>query len=85
MIGVYYFKNVNILREAANTINHADKIQISTLLEFYNAKEPIRCIEQKGWVDIGHLDKYHEAKILLARPREFNRLEYDHVRGVIKK
>lgn len=85
LIGVYYFKDVNLLREVSRDFNFNQKIQISALLERYRAKDAIRCIEQKGWIDIGHLDRYHKAKIRLVRPRQFNQLEYDTLRGVIRK
>lgn len=85
LIGVYYFKNVNILRSVVANIANQDCVQISALLEQYHAKDAIRCIEQKGWIDIGHLDRYYEAKILLTKPRAFNYFEYDSLRGTIKK
>lgn len=85
LIGVYYFKDVRILSATTRDLDRTQRLEISALLERYRAEDPIRCIEERGWVDIGHLDRYHQAKILLARPRAFNQLEHDPVRGIIWK
>lgn len=85
LIGVYYLRNVRALRDAAAALPRGSRHEISALLERYRAVDAIRCIAGHGWVDIGHLDRYHEAKVRLARPRAFNVLEHDGVRGVITK
>jgi len=85
LIGVYYLKNMSLLRNIVKKLDTSSRIEISRILELYRQFENIACIECNGWLDIGHLDKYYKAKMVLANSRYFNDLEVDHFLGSITK
>lgn len=85
LVGIYYLQNASLLRRLTDKLDNSRRIEISRILEEYLKFENIKCIEYKDWVDIGHLDKYHKAKIQLASARYFNNFKFDSLTGVITK
>jgi hypothetical protein len=85
LIGVYYLKNKNLLHLISKSINNTQRIEISELLEPYKKFEDIKCVDCDSWFDIGHLDKYYQAKIQLVQSRYFNRLKFEPMISVITK
>ena len=83
LTGVYYLQNVSLLKGQIN--KNTNRMEISTLLDIYKETEDIKCVECDHWYDIGHLDKYHRAKIMIANSRYFNNLELDSLLGVLTK
>ncbi len=85
LIGVYYFRDAVALQRIGNALDPSARHEISELLLRYNAVDPIRCVEERAWLDIGHLETYHRAKIACSGARQFNALSYDPLQGVITK
>ena len=84
LVGIYYFKDLNHLKESISTIEK-EKIEISDILKNYNMIRPIETRICSSWLDLGHLDKYYQARINFSQSRYFNSLEYDSLLGVITK
>jgi len=87
IIGAYYFVDVNLLKKIAKNFSPEVSIEISTILEEYNKKRPMKLLKTNQWYDVGHLDKYYSAKQKLFRyqTRFFNILNYDGFLGIITK
>lgn len=85
LIGIYYLKNLSLLKKVVSNIDNSNRIEISKILQLYKEFEDIKCIECKEWFDIGHIDKYNQAKISLIDTRYFNDLQLDVLLGVVTK
>ncbi len=63
-----------------------DELEISDLLSAYISEGGLLYAKfVNSWIDVGHLNKYHQAKETLMPTREFNAMEVDNLRGVIVK
>jgi len=61
------------------------KVEISNILKAYNQKCKIKVITTDNWYDVGHLNKYYEAKRKFLQSRFFNQLEIDSILNTITK
>ncbi|MBM3206749.1 MAG: hypothetical protein FJZ43_03965 [Candidatus Staskawiczbacteria bacterium] len=85
LIGIYFFKNVPLLKHVCRLFPSEKNYEISSILDRYSYFEKIKCEESHPWFDIGHLPKYHIAKTSLLNIREFNTMKYDNLRGTLVK
>ena len=58
LIGVYFFKDVNILKKIIKNNHNKNKIQISELLNEYKKNKPISVIKTEDWFDAGQKNNY---------------------------
>lgn len=85
LIGVYFFKQLAILKNIATDLRDHRKIEISEILERYTRLDPIECMNYDSWYDVGHIDSYYFAKRASLQSRFFNHLEFDDLLGTITK
>lgn len=84
LIGVYYFDKVDILKKIAERLK-GETVEISAILDFYKKHRKIKVISTNGWYDVGHIDKYYEAKKVFLKSRFFNNLKVDPVLNTVVK
>jgi hypothetical protein len=72
----------NILEEAINTKNNMDSFYYA--LVNYSKLKPMSALETSNWYDIGHAQKYYKSN-LEVKSREFNDIQIDRDRGILKK
>jgi len=84
LIGVYYFSNLNELKDLTKNLN-SGKIEISNLIEEYKQKYPVKTILCKQWYDVGHIENYYASKKVLLQARYFNYLNFDETLGIVTK
>lgn len=81
LVGVY-----NITTPALFTKLPKGNYEISYLLAILLKKNiPIKAIPIKGWLDLGHVGKYYQAKRRLLQTRNFNKLTSDSRANTIVK
>lgn len=85
LIGMYFFSDVQFLKEIISEIEVNNKIEISFLLSTYKKYRPIYTIESKQWFDVGHKNNYYASKKKLFQSRYFNYLEFDESIGIVTK
>ncbi|MBQ8741139.1 MAG: capsular biosynthesis protein, partial [Clostridia bacterium] len=85
--GLFVIKDCELfcdcLEKAFNTKNDS----MSTFyfaLYMYSKLKKLTAIKVENWFDIGHVDTYYNSK-LEVRAREFNHIEIDTNRGLLKK
>lgn len=89
-VGQFWFSEPEqFLKSLSEVKNRGDsKQKISdfylALLSYLSERE-YRIYSPSKWIDVGHLDTYHRAKVDFLNIREFNRLEIDQQKGVICK
>ena len=54
-------------------------------LLLYLSEREYQICSPSRWIDVGHLDTYHRAKVDFLNIRDFNRLEIDQQKGVMLK
>lgn len=85
-IGFFNIKDVNcfynLLSIQSEKIVSVEKFY-EVIQEFYKIKKVI-LFEEKNWIDFGHLDKYYQAKKIVAA-RCFNTIEIDDKKGTLIK
>lgn len=86
MIGIYYFTDPNVLKEMLS--NRYEKVrgelQLSSLIEKYNEKVPMKGIPIDSWYDTGTLKDYNQTLAKNIAGRSFNRFKLDEF-GVLTK
>lgn len=87
LIGVYYFPDVGLLREAAQSaIDEVEGVvQIADILGRVAATTPIRAEIAAKWLDCGNPDRQAIAQRVLLQERAFNELQVDATFGTITK
>ena len=85
LVGVYFFKDLDILRKKIKKNNNKSKIEISQLLTEYNKINPISVIRTKDWFDAGQKNIYFKSKKNLFPSRFFNFIDLDEENGLITK
>lgn len=85
-IGIFNFDNLRLLQEILDSHheNSSSMDSFYSLIMAYSNKEKIKFIEEKGWLDLGHEDKYFGSK-KDVEARYFNTIEVDKRRGILKK
>ena len=86
LIGIYYFKNPNLLTEVLNDEieKQQGEYQLSSYILKYNEIEKITCESINEWHDIGSLEQYLSANKQSFNCRFFNTLNLDEY-GVLHK
>lgn len=87
LIGVYYFPDVNVLREAADlAVDEVDgAVQMADILERVAATTTIRAEIAAKWLDCGNPDRQAVSQRVLLQERAFNELRVDATFGTITK
>jgi dTDP-glucose pyrophosphorylase len=93
LIGVYYFPNAELARQAARQALRpiADaptgrtKIELISVLNRVHSQTPIRVLRAGAWMDVGNVDRQAGANVELLQKREFNALSIDPVLSTITK
>jgi dTDP-glucose pyrophosphorylase len=84
--GFYQLDNVAFLNKIAGSLNNHEKLEISNVLnKYYENNSPRLISEKDNWMDLGHDELYHKAKVKLMKLRFFNSLIYDSFNGTITK
>lgn len=79
-VGIYSFANPKKLFsiiEKANNLYDAIKI--------YNESEKLEFVEEKNWIDLGHLQEFQENQHEDVASRFFNEIKIDRERGILEK
>ncbi len=83
-VGVFSFSDIDYFKECLeNTKNNNMDSFYESLLK-YNQKYKLKAVKTNSWCDIGHQDKYYNAQ-LGVKAREFNHIEIDENRAILKK
>jgi dTDP-glucose pyrophosphorylase len=87
LIGVYYFPDVRVLREAATVaIAEVDgAVQMADILERVASTTTIRAEIAAKWLDCGNPDRQAVSQRVLLQERAFNELHVDATFGTITK
>ena len=85
LIGVYFFKDVNILKKIIKNNHNKNKIQISELLNEYKKNKPISVIKTEDWFDAGQKNNYFKSKKNMFPSRFFNFISLDEKNGIVTK
>ena len=76
-----FFKSC-LIEAMADTNRKCDSFY--SALRIYSMKHKMNAFRTENWFDIGHVEKYFDSK-LAVKAREFNHIEIDKDRGLIKK
>jgi dTDP-glucose pyrophosphorylase/thiamine kinase-like enzyme len=79
IIGVYQIADIKGLVDNIK-INDFEITEVLKLLDI-----SFKAVEENGWLDFGHLDKYQSSKKRLLEARSFNSLEFNDKLGTITK
>ena len=79
IIGVYQISEIKGLVDGIAI----DNFEITEVLKLLNIS--FKAVEENGWLDFGHLDKYQSSKKRLLEARSFNSLEFNDKLGTITK
>lgn len=87
LIGVYWFPDVGILREASRqAVGEAEgRVEVSEILVRVGDRTPLRAERAGSWLDCGNPDRQAAAQRVLLEQRAFNELEVDATFGTITK
>jgi len=81
VVGVYHFSNMEVF----SSVKHPN-VEISYFLKrLLNYHISLSALEVDKWYDLGHINKYYEAKSHLLSGRFFNKLEIDSMNNTIVK
>ena len=83
LIGLYYFKNPEILRESLskNYPKIRNEYQLSSMIEDYSKSVPMKGLLINSWFDTGTLKDYNET----LETTYFDKLKYDELEGFFYK
>ena len=89
LIGVYYFADGSLLRDAIEETYAAGETlhgeyQLSSAIERYRRLRPIEVRPADEWFDCGSIDRYIETRRRLIESRNFNTIHVDDL-GVLHK
>ena len=90
LIGVYYFPDLNELREVAREANQVAaaanrRTEMSDVLRLLMRRRAVRAIPAGDWLDCGNPDMQADAHRRLLQKRAFNELTMDNVIGTVTK
>lgn len=87
LIGVYYFPDVAVLRDAAAAAvaEVTGPVQMAHILERVMANTTIRAEIAASWLDCGNPDRHAASQRALLQQRAFNELDVDATFGTITK
>jgi hypothetical protein len=86
-VGVFKITNPQYFRRCLEKAFLIKDVNMSTFyyaLMEYSKRYPMRAVMADNWFDIGHADTYYNSK-LEVKAREFNYIEIDRNRGILKK
>lgn len=83
--GYFFFRNVELLKVAANHAVDNGLLDFSATLTAYMGHTCIWALSVEDWLDFGHADRLAEARRALLQPRYFNELTVDPVLNTITK
>lgn len=86
-VGVFYLSDAaafKICLDKAFVDNEEIVSAFYRALRFYSEIHPLVEIKTSNWFDIGHADRYYNAK-LEVKAREFNHIDIDKNRGILTK
>jgi hypothetical protein len=72
----------HLLKEGKKNKRNMDSFYYALMK--YSERKPMSVIETKNWYDIGHAQKYYKSN-LEVKAREFNDIQIDRERGILKK
>ncbi|SFU60204.1 hypothetical protein SAMN04487886_10718 [Clostridium sp. DSM 8431] len=73
---------IGCLEDASHNENNIDSFYAA--LSVYSKTHKLKAVKANQWYDIGHSDKYYDTQ-LEVKAREFNHIEIDKSRGILKK
>ena len=79
IIGLYHLEN------AGRVPLPEGDTEISDCLLAYAAGEPMRLVEVRDWIDIGHIDNYYSARKKFIVTRHFNHIQVDDFANILTK
>jgi dTDP-glucose pyrophosphorylase len=79
IIGLYHLEGLD---RVPLTVSDTE---ISDCLETYAAAEPLKLVEIRDWIDIGHIDNYYSARKKFIVTRHFNRIHVDEFTNTLTK
>lgn len=85
--GVFRLECTAYFRECLEAAFAGYEEKISTFyyaLKKYSQRYPLTPVLAREWFDIGHVDKYYDSR-LAVKAREFNHIEIDRARGILRK
>lgn len=89
LIGVYYFSDAELLRDAARAASEAApqgaRVEIAGILKRIHRHTPVRVGRAGSWLDCGNPDMQARAHQALLQTRAFNELAIDPTLGTIRK
>ncbi len=90
VVGAYYLPAVqgNDVNSGGRVELHGESRRQRSILQVLLARFPganFRAEPVSFWLDFGHLDSYQHSKKYLLASRSFNRLEFDDLRGTVRK
>ncbi len=86
-VGVFKFTDASYLGKCIETALLCTNRNMNSFyyaLMLYSRRYPMRSVETTHWFDIGHSDTYYNTQ-LEVKAREFNHIEIDRNRGILKK
>ena len=92
LIGVYYFHDLYKFNKITadvirNNIRHKNEYQISSAIENYLKKYPVKVHVAESWHDVGTIDNLWKASnfMMKRKSRAFNKIHTDFKEGAIHK
>lgn len=85
--GVFRLEHTAYFRECLGDAFVGYEEKISTFyyaLKKYSQRYPLTPVFARDWFDIGHAEKYYDSR-LAVKAREFNHIEIDKARGILRK
>ena len=85
LVGVYYFDNLDSLKQVCANFNEQERIEISDLIKKYKKQKVISTEICEEWYDVGHVENYFASKQMLLKARYFNSLRFDKSSETVTK
>ena len=85
LVGVYYFDNMDSLKQILDTFKENDRLEISSIIKEYKIKNNISTELAKEWHDVGHIENYFTTKQFMLKARYFNSLQLDNSSKIVTK
>jgi dTDP-glucose pyrophosphorylase len=85
LVGVYYFDNLDSLKQVCANFNEQERIEISDLIKKYKKQKAISTEICEEWYDVGHVENYFTSKQMLLKARYFNSLRFDKLSETVTK
>ena len=85
LVGIYYFENMNSLKQILDSFDENEKLEISSIIKKYKIKNNISVELAKEWNDVGHIENYFTTKQFMLKTRYFNSLQLDSTSKIVTK